>query len=322
MEKVLITDNFAVKYDSGFYLQPLNIVLNKGEIAAVVGESGSGKTTLAKALLKLPASQASCEGEVVINGVNIYQLSAAELLARRSVEFAICLQNSSELLNPLLTIREQLYEVLRKAVPEAELELKATWLLAQLELTPEVLEQYPRQLSGGMLQKVLIICAVALSPSLVILDEPTSSLDERAKSRVLDLINMLRQRYQTTFLIVTHDLSVAKAISQRMFVLYQGKLVETGLTTSLLNKPKHPYTRGLIDSSIEINPYRDLWGIRQVAAAESEKSGCPFYPRCTQRLPHCAQQQPDLAPHHSEPERLIACNRGGVITVLAGKMIT
>ncbi|NLZ92445.1 MAG: ABC transporter ATP-binding protein [Firmicutes bacterium] len=320
MGVVLETNNLTVTYNNGFTLHPLSTTIAEGEIVAVVGESGSGKTTLAKALLNLLGSSAQVSGTVKINGHNIFQLPAKELAKRRSLEFAICLQNSYELLNPLLTVREQICEVLRKAYRENELGERLAWLINQVDLDSAVLTKYPHQLSGGMLQKINIICAVALQPGLVILDEPTSSLDRSSREEVLAFIRLLNRQAKMSFLIVTHDLSIAKAVSERIYILYGGKLVEVGLTDEVLAKPRHPYTMGLINSSMEIHPFRDIWGIRQVEET-AEQQGCPFYPRCTQSLPLCATTMPELLPYKQE-ERLVACNRGGVVTILQGRNIS
>jgi len=314
-------NSLTVNYNGDFTLHPLTTTVQEGEIVAVVGESGSGKTTLAKALLNLLNRQATVSGNVKIFGEDIFTLPPKELEQKRSVEFAICFQNSFDLLNPMLTIREQISEVLRKTYPAAQINTKLMQLLEQVDLEAAVLNKYPRQLSGGMLQKVNIACAVALKPKFIILDEPTSSLDYKSVEKILALIKRLNRKDRISFLIVTHDLSLAKILSERIYILYGGKLVETGATAEVLAKPGHPYTMGLISSSMEINPFRDIWGIRR-PETETESKGCPFYGSCTQSIPLCTTSMPELEPYRQDSRRFLACHRGGIITVLAGKNIT
>lgn len=322
MENILQVEKLSVEYPNGFILHPVDLTMRQGEIVAIAGESGSGKSTFAKALLNMLNSKASVSGQVLINNNNIFHMSEQEMKEKRSKEFAICFQNSLDLFNPLLTVREHFFEVLQKTYKKSELLAKAKELLATVQLDEKILEKYPKQLSGGMAQKILILCAVALTPKLVILDEPTSSLDINSKQQVISFIKEMSKKYNITFLIVTHDLGVAKALSEKMLILYNGKLVELGKTADILEKPRHPYTKGLINSSMDINPYRDIWGIRHVDDNDKKVAGCPFYLRCTQKLETCAQTMPQIKKHKVDTSRLIACNRGGIIKVLEGVNIT
>ena len=287
MEPLVQINHLSVKYQEGFTLNPVDIEIIPGEIVSVVGESGSGKSTLAKAMVNLLDDNAQVLGTVKIAGSDIYKLGDEELKRLRMHEFSICLQNSRELLNPLLSIEEQFYEVLRKKYAKLELALKTRELLKMVGLPEDILPMFPHQLSGGMVQKVLIATAIALGPKLVVLDEPTSSLDLVSKEQIINLIQEINKHQGITFVIITHDFSVAKALSRRIYIFYRGTLVETGKTEEVLKEPKHPYTKGLINSSVDINPYRDVWGIRNIAETEEIISGCPFFLRCTQSLMEC-----------------------------------
>ncbi|NLT94650.1 MAG: ABC transporter ATP-binding protein, partial [Clostridia bacterium] len=280
-----------------------------------------GKSTLGKAMVNLVDNDALVSGSVKIAGTEIYSINEKELRKLRMHQISICFQNSRELLNPMLSIEEQIYEVLRKKYTQKELAAKTQELLRKVGLSPEVLALYPHQLSGGMVQKVLIATAIALEPKLVILDEPTSSLDPASKGQIINLIQELNELQGITFVVITHDFSVAKALSRRILILYRGKLVEAGSTQDVLRHPRHPYTKGLINSSVEINPYRDVWGIRNIGERDEVIEGCPFYLRCTQSLRECKTVLPALRPYPEDPRRWIACNRGGVITFLRGKDI-
>lgn len=310
-------DNLEVTYSQEFSLKPINLDISKGEIFSVVGESGSGKTTFGKALVKILDEDVKVKGNVFIEGVNIYNIDKEELRSMRMRDFAICFQNSHELLNPLLTIEEQVFEVLNKTHNKNEIRCRGIEFLKELGLNESILKKYPRQLSGGMLQKILIVSSILLLPKVVVLDEPTSSLDKESKEQVINLVKKININYNTSFIIITHDLNLAKDLSDRMLILYDGKVVEIGNAFEVLAKPKHPYTRGLINSSMELNLYKDIWGIPNGDSNEKVK-GCPFFNRCTQRLELCRETMPELKKTVDDESRLIACNRGGIIKILEG----
>lgn len=315
--------DLSVKYGAeGFTLHELSFSADEGEIISIIGESGSGKTTLARAIVHMQDADAIIKGQVIISGKNIYEISEKELEQMRQRDFAIAFQNSRELLNPLLTLREQFFEILSKVYKsKEEMEKKAAELLEVVGLKKDVLDKYPRELSGGMLQRFLLISAVALNPKVVVLDEPTSSLDVASKHKIIHLIMDINKRFNIAFIVITHDFGLAEHISTKMMIFYHGHLVEQGVTTDILRNPTHPYTKGLINSSMDINLYKDVWGIRNVRGEDKKVHGCPFYPRCTQGIEICKTHSPHLVPHKSIKNRLIACNRGGIITVLAGKDI-
>lgn len=312
--------DLEVIYPKTFSLKPINLDIDHGEIVSVVGESGSGKTTFGKAVARILDEDVKVKGQVLIKDMDICNLPEETLRNMRMRDFAICLQNSQELLNPLLTIEEQLFEVLKKAYEGDEIEHRMGELLYQVGLDETVLTKYPRQLSGGMLQKLLIVTSIGLNPKFVILDEPTSSLDEESKERIISLIQETNQKHGTSFLIITHDLTIARTLSHRMMVFYDGKVVEMGNTAKILRNPRHPYTRGLMNSSMDLNPYRDIWGIRSGDGGD-KTCGCPFFNRCNQKLSSCRHQMPELKRTLDDKNRLIACNRGGIVKVLSGKKI-
>ena len=231
--------------------------------------------------------------------------------------FSIVFQNSGEWLNPSMKLKEQLAETLIKKYPKEMHREKMEYLMELTGLKTEDLERYPKELSGGMAQKFLLANAMALSPKLVILDEPTSSMDAKSRKAFMEMIRMMNERYHTAFLLITHDLRLAKELSSRILVLYGGTVEEMGDTDQVLNRPRHPYTQGLIRSSMDINLVRDIWGIRP--AGEEPGDGCPFAARCSQGLEVCKSKKPGLT--EWKEGQYVACNRGGIVTLLEAEHI-
>lgn len=303
-----------------FSLHPLSFTVERGEIAAVVGESGSGKTTLLRALAALTGEEARVEGQVLLEGTDFLALPERRRRALRMSTLAVAFQNSAAWLNPAARLGEQLGEILGRRYPPAERPERMEALLAAVGMEAADLGRYPRELSGGMVQKFLLASAIALEPALVLLDEPTSALDAASRADFEALIRRLNRERGTAFLIITHDMKLAADLSGRMMVLYNGHVEETGPTGDILSLPRHPYTRGLLNASVGVNLVRDAWGIRPPAGEAPARHGCPFYGRCTQSLPLCAGHAPAL--RDCGGGRRIACNRGGIVTLLEGRGLT
>ena len=300
-----------------FSLHPLSFTMERGEIAAVVGESGSGKTTLLKGLAALTGEEARVEGQVLLEGTDFLALPERRRKALRMSTLAVAFQNSAAWLNPAAALREQLGELLGRRYPPAEHPERMRALLEEVGMEEADLGRYPRELSGGMVQKFLLASAIALDPALVLLDEPTSALDAASRAGFTDLIRRLNRERGTAFLIITHDMKLAADLSGRMMVLYNGHVEETGPTRDILAFPRHPYTRGLLNASVGVNLIKDAWGIRPPAGEVPARHGCPFYGRCTQSLPLCADHAPELRDWGGG--RSLACNRGGIVTLLEGR---
>ena len=310
---LLEVKNLSVSFPE-FTLHPVSFTLDRGEILALVGESGSGKTTLARAVACLSDPMARVSGQVYLDGRELLGMGEKERRPLRMKEFALSFQTSAEWLNPSLTLAQHLKEVLCREYRGEALARRARELMALVGLAEEDLGRYPRELSGGMVQKFLLASALALNPPLVLLDEPTGALDLASSRGITALLRELNQKLGTAFLIITHDLKLAADLAGRMVVLYDGHVEEAGETAAILDNPRHPYTRGLLQSAVGLNPVRDLWGIRPTTTAYT-RQGCPFYGRCTQSLPECASRTPELRP---QPDgRLLACNRGGVVPLLS-----
>ena len=176
-------------------------------------------------------------------------------------------------------------------------------------------KKYPHELSGGMRQRVFIAMGICLNPPLLLIDEPTTALEEESKKNILNLLKDIKRKYNTTMLIISHDFEVIEYLTEKVLILLRGNLIEKGRTEKILEEPKHPYTFALLQSSTFLNPWKDLWGIRE---EEDEKYPCPFYKRCTQKVEACLTYNPYLK---SDIEEGVACYKNGIETLLVLKNI-
>lgn len=298
-----------VYYDHQPVLRDIHLSLRRGETLAVIGESGAGKTTLGLSIMGLV--EGKCTGEIIYNGTNMLALPGDQLRRLRGRELAMVFQNVADALHPLYTVLDQVVEAItvhRTAEGAAAVE-RARELLQSVGLRADRAGAYPHQLSGGEKQRVLIAMALANDPAVVILDEPTASLDAFTKN---EIINLLRDKLKDKLgLVVTHDVSVAAGLSDKMVVLYGGRILEAGPTGDLLAMPRHPYTRGLLRAYPGMHSTKDLQGIP--GRFQRGAGGCPFHPRCTQQIDVCAGEVPRLV---ETGNRLVACHRGGFIPQL------
>lgn len=308
----------TVSYGSLHVLREVSFSLRPGEPLAVVGESGTGKTTLALALTGLVAG--TCRGEAIFGGRNLLELTRDDWPKLRGQEIGFVPQNVEDALHPLYPALEQVAEAIaahsggRGRADKKAARERAGELLQLMELAPDRWYLYPHQLSGGEKQRVLLAMALANKPQLLILDEPTASLDVLTRAGIIELICRFSREYLT--LVVTHDLAAAAAASLRVAVLYGGRIVEDGPTGAVLQEPRHPYTRGLVRSYPNMTTTKDLQGIP--GRMTPDVGGCAFHPRCTQRLDICFSQVPLLV---TTGERQLACHRGGIIPLLEVKEV-
>lgn len=299
----------------------VGLELNVRESVGLIGESGSGKSYLALSVMGLLDRRARAEGEILFKGVNLTKLSEKELDGYRWKKIAIVFQNSLDVLNPVLTVGEQIAEGIQRHMGfdrRSALE-KTEQYLELVGLETSWAQAYPHQLSGGMRQKVLIAMALSCEPEVLLVDEPTMALDSVAKREIIQLLLSLRDEKGFSMLVISHELPVIAALTSRVLVMYSGNILEEGETEALLKDPLHPYTRGLIYSSPAVNPYRDMWGIPGEIAAE-EEGLCPFFSRCSQRIDACAQLHPRLKTNREG--RRVSCLRGGIVTLLRGSGLT
>ncbi|MEU8357239.1 ABC transporter ATP-binding protein [Nonomuraea sp. NPDC048882] len=323
---VLEIRDLGVDYLSGtgavHAVSGVSLDLRRGEILGLAGESGSGKTTLANAvarLLRPPASITS--GSVVYHrqdgsAVDVLALGRNELRAFRWKELAVVFQSAMNSLNPVITVGAQIDDVLRIHAPRmsrAERTERSVELLQRVGISADRRRSYPHELSGGMRQRAAIAIALALNPEIIIMDEPTTALDVVVQRDILAEIKALREEYGFAVVFITHDLSLLMEISDRIAIMYAGRVVETGTAKALHRAPRHPYTVGLLRSFPRLRgPREELLGIPGTPPdLRSPPPGCAFHPRCAMAVAECSERLPVLtAAADSEVACLLNDGRG------------
>ena len=282
-------------------LRGLSYALAPGRVLAVVGESGSGKTVHALSLLGLlPPSAHVTNGQILYRGSDLLTLAPAQLRSVRGNKISMIFQDPAASLNPVLTIGEQLIETLRahRTISKQEARQEAVRLLEQVGIldAEKRLGAYPFEFSGGMCQRVMIAMALALSPDILIADEPTTALDVTIQAQILRLIKQLQQKSNMAVIFITHNLALASEIADEVLVLYGGLCMEQGPATQLFTRPRHPYTKGLLSSlvSMDSRPQRLPAIAGHPPVAGECKRGCPFAPRCAHVMDLCKRELPPL----------------------------
>jgi len=279
-------------------LNGVNLKINKGEFFGLVGETGCGKSVTASAVLNLVQNPGKIEkGEIIFQGKDLLKMDKEEIRENiRGKEITMIMQYPIAALNPVVNNGEQISEALiaNKNMTKNEAKKRTIELLRDVNIPePEkTARQYPHQLSGGMAQRVMIAMMLSTKPSLLIADEPTTALDVSIQAQVLYLLKDLVLKQKTTILLITHDLSVVAETCDRVGVMYAGDMVETGEVNQIINNPKHPYTKGLINA-IPSEQSRELIEIKgSVPDLVEPPSGCRFHPRCDYAKPICKKAKP------------------------------
>jgi oligopeptide transport system ATP-binding protein len=269
----------------------VSLMVGAGETVGLVGESGSGKTTVGRAILGLikPAS-----GRIFYDGQDVASLKSAEL-ARFRRQVQIVFQDPYSSLNPRLPVGKAIAEVLRfhRILPEAEIAGEVRRLLDRVGLLPDMAERLPRGLSGGQRQRVGLARALAVRPRFLVLDEPVAALDVSIQAQILNLLKDLRDELGLTMLFIAHELGVVRHMSDRIAVMYLGKIVETGTAPEIFTTPRHPYTQGLLKAVPRLEPLKRtraavLQG--EVPSPLAIPSGCRFRTRCPIAEPLCTKE--------------------------------
>jgi oligopeptide transport system ATP-binding protein len=292
----------------------INLRLRTGEILGLVGESGCGKSTLARTIMQLVPNT---EGSVVLEGRDLSKIARSALRAERT-NFQMIFQNPYASLNPRMTVYDTLAEAIqtRQQVGGKLLLGKVARLMTTVGLPANQMRRYPHEFSGGQRQRIAIARALAPEPKLIIADEPVSALDVSIQSQILNLIVKLCREMSLTMIFISHDISVVKYISDRIAVMYLGRLVELGPAAEVVERPLHPYAKALV-SAVPVPDPQVERGRRRIILQGDPPSplippaGCAFHPRCRYAIAACKAQRPEL--EQKEPNRLAACIRVGEI---------
>lgn len=278
----------------------ISLDIRRGEILGLVGESGCGKSTLGKALLRLHDGPASIsQGELLFDSRDLMKVPLKDMPAIRGAEIGMVFQDPMTSLNPVQSIMEHLVETIQTHEPGVSKEAaqkRAEELAERLGIQRARLNEYPHQMSGGMRQRVMISLALALRAKLVIADEPTTSLDVIVEAKFLDLLKELQKEFGLTILLITHNIGVVAEACDRVAVMYAAKMAEVGSVDEVFLAPKHPYTKGLLDSV----PNIDIDGSELYKMGGEPPSllhppkGCRFHPRCPRAMDICASQEPEF----------------------------
>jgi len=307
-------------------LRGISLSVRAGESVGIVGESGSGKSMTLRCISRLTPPGARVRGDVRVGGLDVNRLRRNDLRRFRQTQVGYVFQDPRAAINPLHSVGDFLLEVARdRRLDLAAARTAAVDVLSRMGITdPERrMRQYPYELSGGLLQRVMIASVLLAEPALLLADEPTTALDVTTQSDVLALTDRLRRDRQIAMLFVTHDLDLALAVCSRVVVMYAGSVLEIADAETVRSGPLHPYTRGLLASRPPLDTRLDRIPVipgSPVAAADAG-SGCPFAGRCPVRVPRCADEMPMTTVHAGG---LVRCHRhqeiaaGDLILPLSG----
>lgn len=303
-KKVLELENLRVRFETEdgvvHAVNGIDIHLGYRETLGLVGETGAGKTTAALSILRLvpsPPGVVTCD-KLTIEDCDILNLPSAQMDEVRGKDVSMIFQDPMTALNPVFTVGEQIAESLElhEHLDKKSAMARAREMLELVGIPASRANEYPHQFSGGMKQRVVIAVALACNPKLLIADEPTTALDVTIQAQVLELMNDLKNKYDTSMIMITHDLGIVAEVCDRVAVMYAGKIVEEGTLEDIFRNTKHPYTEGLFNSLPNINNrtlmLKPIKGLMPDPTSLPE--GCAFAPRCSYCSEECLLREPDL----------------------------
>lgn len=291
--------SFGLRSGTVKALREINFTLDRGERLGVVGESGAGKSVLGFSILNLLSKPGTISGgQVKFEGKDLASLSPKELRTIRGSRISMIFQDPMMTLNPVLTIGDQMIECLlaHRKISKNDARRVALQKLKQVQIpSPEKrLEQYPHELSGGMRQRIVIAIGLLLDPDIIIADEPTTALDVTIQAEIMELMLNLCEQNNVALILITHDLGVVSQVTQKMLVMYAGRIIEQGPTKEIINDAQHPYTQGLMNALPQMAlPGQKLNQIKgSMPPLQRIPTGCAFNPRCEYTLEVCKHNLP------------------------------
>lgn len=304
--KLLEVKNLEVSFDTYAgevqAVRDVSFHVYEGETLAIVGESGCGKSVTARSIMRLnPEPPARFKkGQIIFNGEDILKKKEKEMRSIRGKKIGMIFQDPMTSLNPTMKVGKQIGEALRKhqkiTGSEIRKEVIDTLRMVQIPNPEQRYDEYPHQFSGGMRQRVMIALALICKPRLLIADEPTTALDVTIQAQILDLMNDLKKKTGTSIILITHDLGVVAEMSERIAVMYGGKIVEIGTTEEIFYNPKHPYTWGLLQSVPSVDVNKDSDELASIEGTPPDlfdpPKGCPFADRCEYAMKICREEMP------------------------------
>lgn len=306
MDKILEVRNLNVSFHTYAgevkAVRGISFDLKRGETLAIVGESGCGKTVTSKAILRLlkePPAEIKKSSEIIYNGENVLAMSKKRLNEYRGEEVSMIFQDPMVSLNPTMTIGKQIVEALRIhtkiSKKEAEVEAIRLLKLVNIQNAEERMKAYPHQFSGGMRQRVMIAIALSCNPKILLADEPTTALDVTIQAQIIDLLNELKKQFDTSIILVTHDLGVIANFADRIQVMYAGSIIETGSKNEIFYNSQHPYTWALLSSIPRLDD-EDKDELYSLGGTPPDLmlplEGCPFVSRCEYAMEICKEIKP------------------------------